>query len=97
VPGWSHEPTPVSDRLAEFASSITLGAATSLKTPHPKENKDVDRMTLESGEVLTKSVRTARYVIEGIGVSSLMISTPAPRVRKSHIIRDWPASNAAAQ
>ena len=22
MPGWSHEPTPVSDRLAEFASSI---------------------------------------------------------------------------
>jgi hypothetical protein len=41
--------------------------ATSLKTTHPKENKDVDRMTLESGEVFTESVRTSRYVIEKFG------------------------------
>ena len=40
-------------------------------------------MTLESGEVFTKSVRTARYVIEDIGVSSLMISTSAPRVSRN--------------
>jgi hypothetical protein len=65
--------------------------ATSLKTPHPKENKDVDRMTLESGEVFTKSVRTACYVIEDIGVSSLMISTPhlhqeSPETSRSGVV-----------
>jgi hypothetical protein len=49
-------------------------------------------MTLESGEVFTKSVRTARYVIEDIGVSSLMISTSAPRVDvNNHCDFEFPA------